>query len=87
MGDESQDDIDHYEHPDHGEMEWRSVDSDVVEDGWRCSRCGTMAPPDDADEVFDSHDCDRYKNLTEKITGSIDENTRTLDTGGDRDAE
>lgn len=65
-----------YSHPDHGEMEWHTFGTDRdgenwPKEGWKCSRCGTMAPPDRADKVFDSHDCDRYKELGEGVTGAL----------------
>lgn len=61
-----------YSHPDHAEMEWYEADTDRVDvEGWRCTRCHVIAPPDEADDVFEEHDCDHYKNLQEGITGSL----------------
>ena len=63
-----------YEHSEHGEMEWYECNPkhrDILIEGWKCNKCGVIAPPEDADEVFDSHDCENYQSVTEGITETL----------------
>lgn len=62
-----------YSHPDHGDIETRELNT-RIHDGetmLRCERCHVMAKPEDADEAFDDHDCDHYKDIHEGITGEL----------------
>jgi hypothetical protein len=61
-----------YSHPDHGNIVERVLNSRVHDDERTlfCERCGNYVPADEP-EQFDELDCDRYKELGDKITGNL----------------
>jgi hypothetical protein len=60
------------QHSEHGNIVKRTLNTRVHDDEqkWFCERCGNYVPIDNPDK-FDDIDCDRYKQLGEKITGNL----------------
>lgn len=61
-----------YNHADHGEIEWYEFNGyrEQIE-GWRCVDCHVIAELEDADEVFDEHDCEQYERIRKGVTGAL----------------
>jgi len=58
---------DDYSHPEHGAMEWYQLD-ELNKEGWKCTKCGVVAPEGEADKTFDRYDCEQYQNVSEGIS-------------------
>lgn len=62
-----------YSHPEHGDMEfietYRGYDDEI--EVWRCVDCHVVAQPEDADEVFDAHDCGQYESVRKGISDNL----------------
>lgn len=64
--------MDEYSHPDHGEIEWYEFETGrKTITGWRCEKCHVMAEPEEADEIFDEHDCEQYERIRKGVTGKL----------------
>lgn len=65
--------LEYYSHSEHAEMEWYNFSDFGGRDveGWRCTKCHVIAKPDEADEVFDNHDCGQYEKVRKGITDTI----------------